>query len=561
MPLLLTASTLALSGCPQWNEAVVIAREMRLDGGLPPMPVPPEPVDAALPEDAGQIAPPVGDLIITDLSAPPDSVLPGGRIALELVVSAGSGASTPNTVVELRLQPQSSGPSRVLDTLDVPPMLAGAQTSLSVSAVVAAETPGQRYCLEATIDPQHQVRESNERNNHFQGECFWVSGLQVGESTLDFGTVGLGCSATATITLHNPSAHEIQVLSSGLTTPGGPFESHANQPAAPYLVAAGAEVELPIIYRPQSLGVDRQTYTIEHAAALGQLSVALVGAAMQAPVRIENHRAWTQPRVDILVVVDNSATMQQEQVQITQASSGLINVLYDSQVDYHLGVITTDLSIEGTQGKLQGGTLTPQTPRLGHEFAQALNVGIEGSEVEQGLDAARLALRPDTNPGFRRPEAGLLLIFISDEDDSSPQQDYLQAYLQSVGQRGLLGLRIAAVVPAQDPSEQCPTSIASGLRYHALAEATGGPVINICGFAWSANLSALLTPTLGLQTAFELQARPLPQTLQVIVDGVPQPREGPGGPTWSLQGNTVYFESAHAPGPGARIRFSYRTEC
>ncbi len=557
----LLSSLALIFGCPQWNETVIIAREASRDAGGPARP--PVELDAAIMGDASQTdtLANLGDLRISAVSPPPPSVVPGSRILLEVEVAAGPEAATPNTQIQLRLLPESLGAPRALTTIDVPAMAAADRIQLAVSALVPPDTPGQRYCLEAEIDPGKQVKEHDESNNQFKGGCLWISALQIAESELDFGTVGLGCSATATITIHNWAGRPTQILSADVQGTSRPFSQGPETLLAPYFVEAGGQQKVSIIYEPQRVGLDRRTYTIEHSAALGQLSVPLVGAAMQAPVRIENHLSWSQPRIDLLIVVDNSSTMQQEQSQITQASSALLNLLYESQVDYHLGVTTTDTSIEETRGRLRGGTMTPQTPRLGHELAQALNVGTTGSEVERGLLAAQIALRAQTNPGFRRPEAGLMIMFISDEDDDSPSQPYLRQYLDSVGRRGGLGLRIASVVSSPEPTQQCPSGVAPGLRYRDLAEATDGPQMNLCTFTWASDLSGLLSDTLGRQTAFELQASPLPQTLEVFVNGVLQAATDAQGAVWRLQGNTVHFESAHAPSPGARLRFSYRTEC
>ena len=46
--------------------------------------------------------------------------------------------------------------------------------------------------------------------------------------------------------------------------------------------------------------------------------------------------------VDILWVIDNSDSMAAEQDKVSNGFTGFFNQLVTSQVDYHIGVITTD---------------------------------------------------------------------------------------------------------------------------------------------------------------------------------------------------------------------------
>lgn len=185
--------------------------------------------------------------------------------------------------------------------------------------------------------------------------------------------------------------------------------------------------------------------------------------------------------IDILLVVDNSASMAEEQVALSQALfregcpiQGLTNVpealknpsgellaeleelcgiaqilaAYDR--DFRLGVITTDANacdnfIPEAQGgeergfKPQRGCLQP-VPSTGQKvitrddinvtekFVELMGaIGTFGSPFERGLDAVDALLAGDTfEPScegdgalFRRGGAALLIMFATDEDDCS----------------------------------------------------------------------------------------------------------------------------------------------
>lgn len=185
--------------------------------------------------------------------------------------------------------------------------------------------------------------------------------------------------------------------------------------------------------------------------------------------------------IDILFVVDNSGSMAEEQAALARTLMrdecpihdlanvpaglidpgpdmleelaglcGLAQILASLQRDFRIGVITTDVNacdnvlgapldreqqfrpqrgclqpVPGTGDKV----LTPDTPNLAEAFVTLVTgVGTHGTAVERGLDAAAIFLVGDSwvSPGcegdraaFLRPEAELLLIFVTDEDDCS----------------------------------------------------------------------------------------------------------------------------------------------
>lgn len=152
-------------------------------------------------------------------------------------------------------------------------------------------------------------------------------------------------------------------------------------------------------------------------------------------------------KVDILWVVDSSASMAPKQARLGASFTGFVNELVAARppVDFHVGVVTTDTDDPGSRGILRGwhaaGTAgdflacTPNPTGVGTScnvgtgstaeavaaFQDMVKVGTDGSSQERGLLAAYLALTNLANQtgGFLRPDASLYVVVVSDEDDAS----------------------------------------------------------------------------------------------------------------------------------------------
>ena len=196
-------------------------------------------------------------------------------------------------------------------------------------------------------------------------------------------------------------------------------------------------------------------------------------SVVQTPVRIPQS---IFKLVDLLVVVDNSNSMQEEQTNLTTNFPILIDALRNFELgpdgtgkpctatdvsgckipDIHLGVINTDLGagnfkfdscerINGDNGNLQSaarvqGCTPPTDPFIKYidgqinindgnndavqsvkdAFTCIAQLGTDGCAFEQPLESAKIALeREKQNPTFLREDALLAVVFISDEDDCS----------------------------------------------------------------------------------------------------------------------------------------------
>ena len=156
------------------------------------------------------------------------------------------------------------------------------------------------------------------------------------------------------------------------------------------------------------------------------------------------------PSVDILFVIDNSGSMADQQQSLVASFPGFITAV-QSQLggakSYHIGVVTTDIYPENAPNCIDIGDLITQTggpsasnmncqpftsgtrfldesePDLGAKFACMGLVGTGGSSDERPIRGMLNALKPANNGPqgcnalFSRPEALLVIVVITDEDD------------------------------------------------------------------------------------------------------------------------------------------------
>lgn len=238
--------------------------------------------------------------------------------------------------------------------------------------------------------------------------------------------------------------------------------------------------------------------------------------------------AW--PALDVLFVMDGTGSMREEQDGIAAAAPRFLEAMDAQGLSWQVGVISMDLE-EG--GALRGRPwiLTPRTEDAAGLLAATLAVGTDDPPPAAGLDAAALALwdDADANHGFRRDDAALHVIFVSDGDDGSgavlgaDPVDGFVALLADEAARTAHPARASALVDDERGAcDEGDHDATPGPRFVAVAEATGGTVASICAPDFEAVAAALGDVAVEGATIFPLQAVPDPATVLVGVDGVRQ---------------------------------------
>ena len=116
-------------------------------------------------------------------------------------------------------------------------------------------------------------------------------------------------------------------------------------------------------------------------------------------------------QVDVLVVVDNSGSMEDEQGALDSNGESLFTSAIGGNTDLNVAVINT------TEPAFIA-TIDSSTPDAAQVFGAAVVQGTDGNNIEQPFLRAIEAL--ELQADWHRPGAGLALLVLTDEDDQSP---------------------------------------------------------------------------------------------------------------------------------------------
>jgi hypothetical protein len=431
--------------------------------------------------------------------------------------------------------------------------------------------------------------------------------LVVTPDPLDFGTVKVGCSpAPRTLNIYNVCSTNVTISSFAMQSAGGlPFgpgcTNAAGCPefflsATPMIPAGGltlapgaAPVTFQARYSPIDVGSDSGSVAI-NALQNGQsitYLVTLQGAGDTMGLETDTFTQDQQPKADILLVVDDSGSMADKQASLAANFSSFIQYAVAANVDYHLAVTTTTANFAACGGLctsvakdgeleldsvLNTRYLTPASPNVSAAFSRMVNVGTNGSGVEQGLEAATFALTPPLvsglNAGFLRDPANLAVVVVSDAADQSDQPvSYYQNRLINVKGFNRLSMFTFSDIgpylrPAPDLSATCQYDGSyDPVLYDTVVAATAGIKDEICNANWSSALQRLGQTVFGFRTQFYLNSKA--DTTKPIVVQVNGMTVATGPNTWTYDSgtNSVKFNPAATPGPGQTMTVTYTTLC
>ncbi len=391
-------------------------------------------------------------------------------------------------------------------------------------------------------------------------------------SQVDFNVVPVRCrSPIRPVTVYNTGARAVTINRIYLD-PTTSAEFEVNGPVTPYNLRAGASVAIELRYRPNDLGSDVGVLFVEHSAAPGPVAVPLSGEGQISPTVTDVFNQNPNPQADILFVIDDSGSMGNNQRLLGANLGTFLDFAIAAQVDFHIGVTTTDVRSNARSGRLVGNPriVDRNTPNLQTAFRNNTNVGTRGSASERGFEAAYLALSDPLvnthNGGFLRPDASLAIIFVSDEPEQSPQslQFYENFFRNIKGFNNPSMFSASSIVGTVRP--QCSGPGGSAIyapRYIQVAQNTGGVVESICSANWGQTLANIGQNSFGLRRQFTLSSQPVPSTVSVRVNGtrVAPSSGGQDGWTYDGQANTISFSTAQVPAQGSTISVTYTVAC
>jgi hypothetical protein len=281
------------------------------------------------------------------------------------------------------------------------------------------------------------------------------------------------------------------------------------------------------------------------------------------------HQRPLATEVDVLWVIDNSCSMEDDQQSLTAAFPSFMNFFIDIGLDYHIGVISTDMDAEDGQGRLREAEgykwIDPTFPDPIPFFQFMASLGTAGSGDEMGRAPVYNAVAvqgSSWNEGFFRETSILSTIVISDEDDSSDLAgvtlpDFVGWYRTALKPDPELAIYSTIVGPTPDG---CATAVPGFQHVDATAQ-IGGLSWSICDNRWDELLEALAIQSAGLKREFFLTRTPIVESLEVEVeeDGAFVDFERDRDFTYDGGRNSITFLE-YVPQPNAEIHLSYAVE-
>ncbi|NOY24884.1 MAG: choice-of-anchor D domain-containing protein [Oligoflexia bacterium] len=279
--------------------------------------------------------------------------------------------------------------------------------------------------------------------------------------------------------------------------------------------------------------------------------------------------------LDVMWVVDNSCSMDEELSQVRSNFESFIDEFVGLGLDYHLAVITTDMDQSRFKGRIQGGVITPDSADPGAEFLAATDQGSSGSGDERGMDAVKAALSEPListdNAGFLREDSALAVIILSDEDDGSTTSD--TAFNSWFTGLKTDSSRVSFNAIVGDPSTStswggCTNWVGlsmlqadAGDRYVDMANSTGGIWRSICYEDYDETLSHVSLTSAGMVTTYVLAEMPTSYgNIEVYVDDTQWSYSLFDGWTYNSDENSITFHGDALPQPGAVVLIQYPIE-
>ena len=292
--------------------------------------------------------------------------------------------------------------------------------------------------------------------------------------------------------------------------------------------------------------------------------------------------------IDILWVIENSGNIMHMPATVAKNFETFIDK-FSSQAlntDFQMAVISTD-SLKPAVNRDSEGKLTSSELKKNRQAFIDLfvdKVTFEADETVVRDDEAGLAKSLEflqTSPPWSRPNAYLIIVYVTDEDDHScptgytswtgaaatcPTQGFIETesaaqevvdyYFEPIikmkgDSPGLI--KVFAIV--NQPGNTFPNYLSVGVRYNRAVQTFGGKSYNII-HSFDDILKDFGQKVAELASQFQLKYPAQEGSIEVTVDGTPIPR---GNWQYLAADNAIRFEKNALPKAGSTIKITYQT--
>ena len=218
--------------------------------------------------------------------------------------------------------------------------------------------------------------------------------------------------------------------------------------------------------------------------------------------------------MDILWIIDRSCSMSNDDQKLIEGVESMINNMPTN--NWRLAMVPMDVD------DASGWEVFPLVPGDTVDDAQDMldDLPFSTSPTEAGFDSTIAYIDDnDYSDTWMRPDAGLLIVFVSDEDDQSTEDWDEFAYWLEAKRNAVF---VASIINIRT-SNDCDAAVSAiGDNYEDVTDYFDGVVIDICSDDWSqgvkdASLEVELTEVFGLSHT------PDPFSIKVFVEGQEYP--------------------------------------
>lgn len=307
---------------------------------------------------------------------------------------------------------------------------------------------------------------------------------------------------------------------------------------------------------------------------------------------------YVPKKIDILWVIDNSGSMATSQANLINNFQSFIGRFTQFNYDFHMAVATTDawekqFIVTSQKAKLRDGAvlvsgqpsthsgflvMDKNTPNLSTVFETNIRQGTLGNGDERAFESIYQTLNNETfntSTGFRRSDAFLAVIIVSDEDDFSNSTvglienysdsrlypiskytDFLDAYTG-----GLTAGRNYSVNSISVVDESCKATLNNGAqkvsnRYQQISDLTGGVKGSLCS-NFGETLQLISDTIIQLSSSFKLNREPIPETLIVMIDNQVVANDATNGWTYDSVNLVITFHGSAIPQANSSVSINF----
>lgn len=241
----------------------------------------------------------------------------------------------------------------------------------------------------------------------------------------------------------------------------------------------------------------------------------------------------TVMKLDILIVIDNSGSMAEEQNNLSNKLEALLSQIHD--LSWQIGVITTEWPCFLSTSL----PFTPETAGLTSKFRTSIRQGTSGSGYEVGMWMSQVNLlkeeflqrdynspyygRRCTPSSWLRSDAKLAVLFVSDEDEDASSrttpEEYVEA-LKTLGYQPKKTARTYGIISR--PGFPCATADFPAYKLNQLVQMTGGITGDICAMDYTQTLESISANFRDMiLEKYPLRGIPVLSTLKITINGAP----------------------------------------